>query len=190
MNQYDVLIIGGGHNGLVCACYLARAGRKVLVLEARNVVGGAAVTEEFHPGFRNSVASYTVSLLHPRVIAELRLADHGLRIVLRPMSNFLPLENGDALRVGPTLADTVTDVRRFSARDADSLKAYYAMLERLADELRGWMGRGGTKGKRLRPPRRRPSRGASSRRRSGGSRLWSARCFTHRPMAAKALAPR
>ena len=139
MNQYDVLIIGGGHNGLVCACYLARAGRKVLVLEARDVVGGAAVTEVFHPGFRNSVASYTVSLLHPQVIADLRLAEHGLRIVLRPMSNFLPLDNGDALRVGPNLADTVADLRRFSTSDADRLPAYYAMLERLADELRGWI---------------------------------------------------
>ena len=91
-NKYDAILIGAGHNGLVCATYLAKAGLKVLVLERRSVVGGAAVTEEFHPGFRNSVASYTVSLLQPRVIRELRLAQHGLRIVERPISNFLPID--------------------------------------------------------------------------------------------------
>src|SRR5262252_5648979 len=86
----SVLVIGGGHNGLVCAFYLARAGFAVTVLERRGVVGGAAVTEEFHPGFRNSVASYTVSLLAPKVIEDLELARHGLRIVERRCANFLP----------------------------------------------------------------------------------------------------
>src|SRR6478735_2882016 len=87
----DVVILGGGHNGLVCAFYLAKAGLKVTVLERRHVVGGAAVTEEFHPGFRNSTASYTVSLLNPKVIRDLDLHAHGLTIVPRPLSNFLPL---------------------------------------------------------------------------------------------------
>src|SRR5690606_12375516 len=96
----DVLIIGGGHNGLVCAAYLAAAGLKVRVLERRGIVGGAAVTEEFHPGFRNSTASYTVSLLNPRVIADLRLARHGLRVVERPYANFLPLPDGRSFRLG------------------------------------------------------------------------------------------
>src|SRR3546814_6118161 len=96
----DILIIGGGHNGLVCAAYLAAAGLKVRVLERRSVVGGAAVTEEFFPGFRNSVASYTVSLLNPRVIADLRLAEHGLRVVERPYANFLPLPDGRAFQIG------------------------------------------------------------------------------------------
>jgi phytoene dehydrogenase-like protein len=137
--RYDVIIIGAGHNGLTCACYLARAGQSVLMLEARAVVGGAAVTEEFHPGFRNSVASYTVSLLHPRVIEDLGLAGHGLKVVFRPMSNFLPLEGGGALRVGPDMADTVAEVRRFAARDAERLPDYYAMLDRLADALRDWV---------------------------------------------------
>ena len=165
---YDVLIIGGGHNGLVCAAYLARAGRRVLVLEARHIAGGAAVTEEFHPGFRNSVAAYTVSLLHPQVIRDLRLAEHGLRIVQRPMSNFVPLDpdaatsaatkNGagsgsaggsasasadstadNALRIGPNMEDTVRAVARFSCKDAEALPRYYAMLDRLADELRKWI---------------------------------------------------
>ncbi len=134
--SYDVAVIGGGHNGLVCACYLAEAGLKVIVLERRAVVGGAAVTEEFHPGFRNSVASYTVSLLHPRIISELNLARHGLEIVLRPYSNFLPLSDGNWLRTGANLAETQAQFRRFSARDAERLPAYYDMLERGAGLLR------------------------------------------------------
>jgi phytoene dehydrogenase-like protein len=133
---YDVAIIGAGHNGLVCACYLAEAGLKVIMLEQRAMVGGAAVTEEFHPGFKNSVASYTVSLLHPRIISELNLAEHGLDIVLRPYSNFLPLPDGNALRTGANLEETQAQFRRFSARDAQRLPAYYDMLERGAALLR------------------------------------------------------
>ncbi|HEX5779705.1 MAG TPA: FAD-dependent oxidoreductase, partial [Xanthobacteraceae bacterium] len=98
--MHDAVIIGGGHNGLVCAAYLAKAGLKVVVLERRGVVGGAAVTEEFHPGFRNSVAAYTVSLLNPKVIRDLDLAHHGLRVVERRLSNFLPLDDGRYLKVG------------------------------------------------------------------------------------------
>src|ERR1700731_2544733 len=90
----DAVVIGGGHNGLVCGAYLAAAGLKVTVLERRGVVGGAAVTEEFFPGFRNSVAAYTVSLLNPKVIRDLRLHDHGLRIVERRVQNFLPAGDG------------------------------------------------------------------------------------------------
>ncbi|MEY3007851.1 MAG: hypothetical protein RI942_2193, partial [Pseudomonadota bacterium] len=78
MSEFDSIIVGGGHNGLVCAFYLARAGRKVLVLERRDIVGGAAVTEEFHPGFRNSTASYTVSLLNPSIIRDMGLKGRGL----------------------------------------------------------------------------------------------------------------
>jgi phytoene dehydrogenase-like protein len=132
----DVLIVGGGHNGLTCACYLAAAGLKVRVIERRSVVGGAAVTEEFHPGFRNSTASYTVSLLNPQVIRDLRLAEHGLRILERPISNFLPLSDTDYLKVGGSLAATQAEVARFSPADAARLPAYYAMLERVADVLR------------------------------------------------------
>ena len=132
----DVIIVGAGHNGLVCACYLAKAGLRVKVLERRGVVGGAAVTEEFHPGFRNSAAAYTVSLLQPRVIRELRLAEHGLRILERPLSNFLPLENG-YLKVGGGLEATQREVAKFSARDAGRLPDYYRTIEKVADVLRG-----------------------------------------------------
>src|SRR5688572_3960230 len=96
----DVLIIGAGHNGLVCAYYLAARGLKVTLLERRAVVGGAAVTEEFHPGFRNSTASYTVSLLNPTIIREMRLYEHGLKVVLRKIDNFLPTLGPDHLLSG------------------------------------------------------------------------------------------
>ncbi len=135
----DVLIIGGGHNGLVCAAYLAAAGLKTMVLERRHIVGGAAVTEEFHPGFRNSVASYTVSLLNPRVIRDLRLVEHGLRVVERPYSNFLPLPGGRAFRLGGEHG--TAEVARWSQRDAERLPQYYAMLDRVVVVLRELMDR-------------------------------------------------
>src|SRR5262249_42906175 len=133
---YDAVVIGGGHNGLVCACYLAAGGMRVAVFERRGVVGGAAVTEEFHPGFRNSTASYTVSLLHPKIIRDLRLAEHGLAIVERPLANFLPLAASEHLNVGNGRAATQAEVARFSRKDADALPGYYAMLGRVADVLR------------------------------------------------------
>jgi phytoene dehydrogenase-like protein len=134
--KYDAVIIGAGHNGLVCAFYLARAGLKVRIVERRDVVGGAAVTEEFYPGFRNSVASYTVSLLQPKVIADMRLADHGYRVIERPISNFLPQEDGGYLKLGGGLERTQAEFARFSAHDAEVLPAYYDMLEGVADVLR------------------------------------------------------
>jgi phytoene dehydrogenase-like protein len=130
----DVVIICGGHNGLVAAAYLAAAGLKVIVLEGRGVVGGAAATEEFHPGFRNSVAAYAVSLLHPTIIRDLDLARRGLRIVERPLSNFLPLPDGRYLKASP--GRTKAEVAKFSAGDAERLDAYEARLERMADTLR------------------------------------------------------
>lgn len=130
----DVIIIGGGHNGLTTAAYLAGAGLKVTVLEKRDVVGGAAVTEEFHPGFRNSAAAYTVSLLNPRVIRDLELGRHGLVVVERGISNFLPLPDGRYLKVAP--GRTRAEVAKFSARDADALDAYGDRLDRMADTLR------------------------------------------------------
>jgi phytoene dehydrogenase-like protein len=135
--KYDALIIGAGHNGLVCAFYLARAGLKVRLLERRDVVGGAAVTEEFHPGFRNSVASYTVSLLQPKVIRDMRLAEHGYRVIERPISNFLPQEDGGYLKLGGGLERTQAEFRKFSGQDAEVLPDYYAALETVAEVLRG-----------------------------------------------------
>src|SRR5690606_29975409 len=125
---------GGGHNGLVCAAYLAATGLQVTVLERRGVVGGAAVTEEFHPGFRNSTASYTVSLLDPSVIAELRLASHGLRVVERPFSNFLPLPDGRAFRLGGE--GGLQAIADWSPRDAQRMPGYEAMLTRVVAVLR------------------------------------------------------
>lgn len=130
----DAVIIGGGHNGLVCAAYLAAAGLEVTVLERRLVVGGAAVTEEFHPGFRNSVAAYTVSLLNPKIIKDLDLHRHGLHIVERGLANFLPLNGGQYLKVGA--GKTEQEVAKFSARDAGRLAAYGERLDVIADVLR------------------------------------------------------
>jgi phytoene dehydrogenase-like protein len=130
----DVVIVGGGHNGLVCAAYLAAAGLKVTVLERRAVVGGAAVTEEFHPGFRNSVAAYTVSLLNPKIIRDLELPRHGLRVVERKLANFLPLDESSYLKVGA--GQTAREVAKFSTRDAERLPAYGERLDLIADVLR------------------------------------------------------
>jgi len=140
----DVIVLGAGHNGLVCANYLAAAGLQVKVLERRTVVGGAAVTEEFYPGFRNSSASYTVSLLHPQVIGDLRLRERGLRIVERPFANFVPLADGRCLRFGGE-AGAAADAQRagnlaqLSPRDAERLPEHYARLKRIADMLRQWV---------------------------------------------------
>ncbi len=135
--SYDVAILGGGHNGLTAAAYLAGAGLEVVVLEKNAVVGGAALTEEFAPGFRNSVASYTVSLLNPKVIKDLELARHGLKIVHRPAGNFWPLEGGKSLHIPyGSLAAKQTAIAAFSTRDAKRLPAYDDMLSRAADVLR------------------------------------------------------
>ena len=131
---YDAVIAGGGHNGLVCAAYLARAGLRVKVLERRDITGGAAVTEEFHPGFRNSVCAYTVSLLNPKVIADLELDRHGLRVVERPAMNFLPLSDSEYLLTGN--GRTKEGIAKFSARDAERYDDYCAHLECIADALR------------------------------------------------------
>jgi phytoene dehydrogenase-like protein len=134
MHNYDVIIIGAGHNGLVCAAYLGMAGLRVKVLERRPVVGGAAVTEEFHPGFRNSVAAYTVSLLNPKVIADLDLHGHGLRIVERRAQNFLPAPDGSYLLAAE--GRTEREVAKFSARDAERYGDFNRQLDAAADVLR------------------------------------------------------
>jgi phytoene dehydrogenase-like protein len=134
MTETDVIIIGAGHNGLTCAAYLAMAGLRVKVVDRRDVVGGAAVTEEFHPGFRNSVAAYTVSLLNPQIITDLKLHDHGLRIVERRAQNFLPSPDGGYLLTGE--GRTRQSLAKLSPRDADRLDAFSRELEEIADVLR------------------------------------------------------
>ena len=129
----DVLILGGGHNGLVCACYLAAAGKRVRILERRSVVGGAAVTEEFHPGFRNSTASYTVGLLDAGIVRDLRLHEHGLRLIPRPMANFLPLSERESLSIFNDDADTAKEFARFSPRDAETLAEFRAMIREIGE---------------------------------------------------------
>lgn len=127
-SESDVVIIGAGHNGLVCAFYLARAGFDVVILERTAVVGGAAVTEEFHPGFRNSVASYTVSLLAPRIIVDMQLGDHGLRIVPRPVANFVPQLDGPGLELHHDAARTRTAIAVHSRPDAERYTDFAAEL--------------------------------------------------------------
>lgn len=134
---YDVAIIGGGHNGLTAAAYLAGSGARVVVLEKNSATGGAASTEEFAPGFRNSVASYTVSLLNPKVIRDLELHRHGLRIVERPAGNFWPIDAATSMHLPyGSSAARQTEMARFSRRDAEAYAAYDETLERAANVLR------------------------------------------------------
>jgi phytoene dehydrogenase-like protein len=134
MTETEIVIIGAGHNGLTCAAYLAMAGLRVRVVERRKVVGGAAVTEEFCPGFRNSVAAYTVSLLNPKIIDDLKLHDHGLRIVERRAQNFLPAPDGSYLLTGE--GRTHQSIAKLSARDAGRIDDFNRELQAIADVLR------------------------------------------------------
>jgi phytoene dehydrogenase-like protein len=130
--KYDAIIIGAGHNGLVTACYLARAGWKVLVLERRYIVGGACVTEETFPGFKVSTAAYVNSLFRKEIIRDLRLADYGLAVLERNPSSFTPFPDGRYLLLGPDAELTQREISKFSARDAEAYPKYEAMLERVA----------------------------------------------------------
>jgi phytoene dehydrogenase-like protein len=134
MSDLDAIIIGAGHNGLTCAAYLGMAGLRVRVFERRGVVGGACITEEFHPGFRNSAAAYTVGLLQPKIIRDLKLEEHGLRIVLRRVQNFLPLPDGRYLITGE--GRTESEIGKFSVRDAARYAAYQGEIGRVAGVLR------------------------------------------------------
>src|SRR5256885_7830491 len=134
-SKYDAIIIGAGHNGLVTAAYLARAGRKVLVLERRELVGGCVVTEELWPGFKVSTASYVNSLFRPEIIRELELKRHGFAMLPRNPSSFTPLPDGRYLLMGPDKEMTRREVSKFSRKDAENLPKYEAMLERIAGFL-------------------------------------------------------
>ncbi len=133
--RYDVIIVGAGHNGLVAAGYLARAGRSVLVLERRAIVGGACVTEEIHPGYRCSTTSYVCSLLRPEIIRDLRLAEHGFAL-LPCATTFVPFQDGSYLLLGGGERDDAAQIARYSRRDAETYPRFQATLARLADFLR------------------------------------------------------
>jgi phytoene dehydrogenase-like protein len=137
MADLDAIVIGAGHNGLTCAAYLAMAGLAVHVQERRPLLGGACITEEFYPGFRNSTAAYAVSLLQPKIIRDLRLHDHGLQVIERRAQNFLPLLDGRYLLMGEGRSER--EIAKFSVKDAQHYSAYRDEIGRVAGAIRSMM---------------------------------------------------
>jgi phytoene dehydrogenase-like protein len=133
--KFDAIVIGGGHNGLVCAAYLAKAGQNVCVLERRHVLGGCATTEELWPGYKVSTAAYVISLFLPEIIRELKLREYGLKVLPRSPSSFTPLPDGRSLTMGADLALCHREIAKFSMRDAVEYPRYSAFLERVAAVL-------------------------------------------------------
>ena len=138
-SEYDAIVVGGGHNGLTCAAYLAKSGRKTLVLERRHIVGGAAVSEELFPGFTYTVCSYVVSLLRPEVIRELELSKHGLHIMPHD-SSFVPMENGDYFATYTDPASTRAEIARHSKRDAEMSPKFNQMMYEMAFAVKPILG--------------------------------------------------
>src|SRR6187402_1513314 len=133
--SYDLIVIGGGHNGLVTAAYVARKGLKVLVLERREVLGGACTTEELWPGYKVSTAAYVNSLLRPEIIRDLELKRHGFEMLPRNPSSFTPFPDGRYLMMGPDRDMTLREIAKFSAKDAEAYPRYEETLTRVADFL-------------------------------------------------------
>jgi phytoene dehydrogenase-like protein len=133
--EFDAIVIGGGHNGLVNGAYLAKAGLRTLVLERRSVVGGAAITEELHPGFQFTTFSYALSLLRPDIIQDLNLVEHGFLPILMP-SSFAPMENGDYLFLGPDRDDNLREIMRHSPHDADAMDRYDHDIHRVCQLIK------------------------------------------------------
>src|SRR3954463_14424093 len=133
--NYDVIVVGGGHNGLVNGAYLAKAGLKVLIVERRHLVGGAAITEELRPGFHFTSFSYALSLLRPDIVQELDLVRHGFMPILMP-SSFAPMENGDYLLLGQDRDENIKEIMRHSSHDADAMDRYEYDVERVCQVVK------------------------------------------------------
>jgi len=184
MARYDAVVIGGGHNGLTAACYLARAGLSVAVLERCDVVGGACVTEELFPGFRLNVASYTIGMLQPEIVRELNLGEAGFASYIRDPQFTGVFPDGQYLVVYPDLERTVADVARLSRHDAEAWPRFEADSARVGGILREYFLRPATIGHG--PTLRERSRGGTANGSSPGSssarrRIWSRHTSSRRP---------
>lgn len=138
-SSYDVVVVGGGHNGLVTAGYMAKAGYKVAVFEKRHVVGGCAVTEETFKGFKFSSLSYVNSLFRPEIIRDLKLKDYGFEMLPRSPSSFTPFKNNKYLLLGPDKKMVHDEIAKFSKKDAEKYPEYETMLEEMAEVLEPMM---------------------------------------------------